>query len=83
MKEQALRSHALCSFMKAAVLLLLCAVMVACTEQVTVVAIEETDRCLSGYKVITTFDSPSGRFKRCGWWGKVGETFQLNRFGGN
>lgn len=66
--------------MKTLALLLLCAVVVGCSEQVTVVAIEETDRCLGAQKAITTFDSPAGRFKRCGWWGKVGETFQFSRW---
>jgi hypothetical protein len=65
--------------MKALALLVLCVVVAGCSEQVTVVGIEETDNCLGGYKVMTTFDSQNGRFKRCGWWGKIGETFQFNR----
>lgn len=67
--------------MKMMALLLLCVLVAGCSERVTVVAIEETDQCLGGYKVMTTFDSENGRFKRCGWWGKVGETFKFNRAG--
>lgn len=65
--------------MKAMALLLLCMSIVGCSEEVTVVAIEETDRCIGGDKAITTFDSQYGRFKRCGKWGRVGETFKFNR----
>jgi hypothetical protein len=66
--------------MKAIALFMLFLIVCGCSEQVTVVGIEDTDRCLGGYKVMTTFDSQHGRFKKCGWWGKVGESFFITRY---
>jgi len=51
--------------------------VVGCTEQVTVVAIEEDKLCREGK--LTVMDGIYGRFKRCGVWGKVGERFMFSR----
>ena len=64
--------------MKYMIVIMLLVVLTGCTEQVTVIAIEPAEHC-GNYKVVTTFDSPSGRFKRCGWWGSVGEMFIYSR----
>lgn len=60
-------------------LVILALALAGCSEQVTVVSIEENERCHGGESKMTTFDGPYGRFKRCGVWGKVGETFMFNR----
>ena len=62
------------------IVLFLCVVLLTgCSERVTVVAIEETEAC-PGIKKMTTMDGYYGRFKRCGVWGNVGETFLFSRF---
>lgn len=62
-------------------LLLYLSLSAACTEQVTVVAIEEDEACLRahGTNKSTMMDGEYGRFKRCGVWGAVGETFKFVR----
>ena len=65
--------------MKAITLLIFVVVLCGCSQEVTVVAIDQTDKCAErGERVITTLDGGYvGRFKRCGRWGKVGETFRI------
>ena len=54
--------------------------LTGCTEQVTVVAIEDSAMCQGGETKVTVMDSRlMGRFKRCGVWGNVGDTFNFTR----